>query len=40
LHLSRGEGSSAIITTVLLVLVTIVAFMRWKVAPIARRQRA
>jgi putative oxidoreductase len=40
LHLSRGESSSAISTTVLLVLVTIVAFMRWKVAPITPRKRA
>jgi uncharacterized membrane protein YphA (DoxX/SURF4 family) len=40
LHLWRGEGSSAISTAVLFVLVTIVAFMRWKVAPIAPRKRA
>jgi hypothetical protein len=40
LHLWRGESSSAISTTVLFVLVTTVAFMRWKVAPIAPRKRA
>ncbi len=40
LHLSRGETSSAISTTVLLVLLTIVAYMRWKVAPFAPRKRA
>jgi uncharacterized membrane protein YphA (DoxX/SURF4 family) len=40
LHLSRGETSSAISTTVLLVLVTIVAYMRWKVAPFTPRKRA
>jgi hypothetical protein len=39
LHLSRGEGSSAITAAVLLVLVTLVAYMRWKVIPIAARQR-
>jgi len=36
-HLSRGETSSAISAAVLFVLVTIVAYMRWKVAPIAPR---
>jgi hypothetical protein len=38
-HLSRGEGSSAVTTAVLLVLVTLVAYMRWKVIPIAARRR-
>jgi putative oxidoreductase len=36
-HFSRGETSSAISAAVLFVLVTIVAYMRWKVAPIAPR---
>jgi len=40
LHLFRGEGSSAITTTVLFVLVTTVAFMRWKVAPITPKKRS
>jgi putative oxidoreductase len=40
LHLSRGESASAITTVVLLVLVTTVAYARWKVAPIARRKRS
>jgi putative oxidoreductase len=39
-HLSRGETSSAVTTAVLLVLVTSVAYMRWKVAPIRSRTRA
>lgn len=39
-HLSRGESGSAITTVVLFVLVSIVAYTRWKVAPIAARQRA
>jgi uncharacterized membrane protein YphA (DoxX/SURF4 family) len=34
LHLYRGEVGSAITTAVLLVLVTFVAYMRWKVMPI------
>jgi uncharacterized membrane protein YphA (DoxX/SURF4 family) len=38
-HLSRGEGSSAVTTAILLVLVTVVAYMRWKVMPIAARRR-
>lgn len=37
LHLSRGEFASAAITAVLLVLVSFVAYMRWKVAPIRPR---
>jgi putative oxidoreductase len=36
-HLMRGEISSAITTIVLLVLATIVAYMRWRVAPIRTR---
>lgn len=39
-HLSRGESSSAITTVVLFVLVTVVAYMRWKVRPISSRKRA
>lgn len=38
LHVVRGEISSAIITAVLFGLVTFVAYMRWKVKPIAPRQ--
>jgi len=37
LHLWRGEFSSAVTTAVLLALVTFVAYMRWKVAPIVPR---
>jgi uncharacterized membrane protein YphA (DoxX/SURF4 family) len=36
-HLSRGETSSAITTAILFVLVTFVAYMRWKVRPILPR---
>jgi uncharacterized membrane protein YphA (DoxX/SURF4 family) len=36
-HLFRGEWSSAITTTVLLLLVTLVTYQRWKVRPIAPR---
>jgi putative oxidoreductase len=39
-HVFRGESESAITTAVLFVLVTVVAYTRWKVAPIAPRQRA
>ena len=38
-HLFRGESESAITTAVLFVLVTIVAYTRWKVAPITPRKR-
>ncbi len=37
LHLARGEYSSAATTAVLLVVLTFVAYMRWKVRPIAPR---
>ena len=37
LHIRRDETSSAIITAVLLIMATFVAYMRWKVLPIARR---
>jgi hypothetical protein len=40
LHVFRGESGSAISTAVLFVLVTIVAYMRWKVQPIAARKSA
>lgn len=38
-HLFRGEIGSAITTTVLFVLVTFVAYMRWKVKPIVSPTR-
>jgi uncharacterized membrane protein YphA (DoxX/SURF4 family) len=37
LHVSRGEVSSAITTTVLFALLTFVAYMRWRVRPILPR---
>jgi len=37
LHIARGEVSSAIITAILLVMATFVAYMRWKVLPILPR---
>lgn len=40
LHIVQGEISSAIMAAVLLVLVTVVAYMRWEVRPIAARKRA
>ena len=40
LHLSRGEIGSAISAAVFFVLVTLVAYMRWKVKPIPPRQIA
>ena len=39
-HLSRGETSNAIFTAVLFVLVTFLAYMRWKVKPISPRKTA
>ncbi|HYU80080.1 MAG TPA: DoxX family protein [Vicinamibacterales bacterium] len=36
-HLARGEVSSAVTTAVLFVLVTSVAYSRWRVAPIRPR---
>ena len=38
LHVQRGETSGAITTAVLLALATFVAYMRWKVLPIAPRR--
>jgi putative oxidoreductase len=40
LHVFRGESGSAISTVVLFVLVTIVAYTRWKVQPITARKSA
>ena len=40
LHVQRGEISSAITTAILFVLVTFVAYMRWKVMPILSRRAA
>lgn len=37
LHVSRGETSSAITTAILFALVTVVAYMRWRVRPILPR---
>ncbi len=37
LHTMRGEVSAAITTTILLILLTFVAYMRWKVKPIPSR---
>jgi hypothetical protein len=37
LHIRRDEISSAIITAILLVMATFVAYMRWKAAPISPR---
>ncbi len=39
-HLLRGEGGNAITTAILFVLVTAVAYLRWKVKPIAARVKA
>jgi uncharacterized membrane protein YphA (DoxX/SURF4 family) len=38
LHIRRDEISSAIITAILLVMATFVAYMRWKVMPIPPRR--
>ena len=37
-HVMRGEISSAVITFVLLLMATYVAYMRWRVAPIRARR--
>jgi putative oxidoreductase len=39
-HLVRGEISSAVFSTVLLVIITVVAYARWKVLPLKARKRA
>lgn len=36
-HIARGEASAAITTAILLAMATFVAYMRWKVLPIAPR---
>jgi putative oxidoreductase len=40
LHYSRGETASAISAAVIFLLVSVLAYTRWKVAPIAVRRRA
>jgi len=40
LHVFRGENGSAVSAAVLFVLVTFVAYARWKVQPTAARKRA
>jgi hypothetical protein len=40
LHLVRGETASAISAAVIFLLVSVVAYTRWKVAPITARTRA
>jgi len=40
MHVARGETGSAITVAILFVLVTVVAYMRWKVTPIVARKRA
>ena len=37
-HIARGEFSSAAITAILFVLLTFVAYQRWKVRPILARR--
>ena len=39
-HLVRGETASAISALVIFLLVSVIAYTRWKVAPIAARRRA
>jgi uncharacterized membrane protein YphA (DoxX/SURF4 family) len=39
-HVYRGETASAISAAVIFVLVSVIAYTRWKVAPIAARRRA
>jgi putative oxidoreductase len=40
LHIVRGESESAVSAAVLFILVTFVAYARWKVQPLAARKRA
>ena len=40
LHFSRGETASGISAAVIFLLVSVIAYTRWKVAPIAARRRA
>jgi uncharacterized membrane protein YphA (DoxX/SURF4 family) len=39
-HVTRGETGSAITTAILFIVITFVAYMRWKVKPIAPRTAA
>jgi hypothetical protein len=39
-HIRRDEGSSALITALLLLLATLVAYTRWRVKPIPSRTAA
>jgi hypothetical protein len=39
-HITRGEMSAAVVTAILLALVSFVAYTRWKVAPILPRTAA
>ncbi len=39
-HLTRGETSSALITAILFVMATVVAYMRWRVKPLSARSVA
>jgi uncharacterized membrane protein YphA (DoxX/SURF4 family) len=39
-HVSRGETASGISAAVIFLLVSVIAYTRWKVAPIAARRRA
>lgn len=39
-HLYRGETASAISAAVIFILVSLIAYTRWRVAPIAARRRA
>jgi putative oxidoreductase len=39
-HIGRGEWSSAVTTTVLLALLAVVAYLRWKVSPLLPRRLA
>ena len=38
-HIVRAENGSAAITLLLLIMATVVAYMRWRVLPIARKAR-
>ena len=38
-HIYRGETDSAITTAILFVIITAVAYLRWKVVPITARRR-
>jgi uncharacterized membrane protein YphA (DoxX/SURF4 family) len=40
LHITRGEVSSAVTTAILFVVITFLAYMRWKVRPILPRTAA